>query len=442
MFNPESIFLQVKNKEILKQIFSHLEIVHILKLIKYNKVLQNRLQITRELFFDNSDLPRYEYELNTKIIQQSPITHGYNLMKFEDFCVLICNTCSSFILLIYLLIYSILLVTRDLFDESNTLENYDQDSLNKIKLLNISLFILLAMIILGDCFIICYVGKDYEYDYGCKKCKKTILIFFLILVHITFEGLIIWKLVLSYNIMSVSTTWFIVLDYIFIILNFLYILYQGFIIYKFLKISGKNILKEPEFVLKSYNKIKIKNFKLPEDFANYNKTQKKRYISDNADNFIYDIKTDQIELIDLMDSYRQKFGLSTYYFKKIPNIPKDMLKIPSEAIFFEYKNIFKIGENKYILKYPIGEFKEILIQENKEIMNIISRDNLNTIHIINREPEIEYIYIWESDGDYNMYDYCENLSEINHKENNFYEKKDNKFYYNTIDVKTKLLLNE
>ena len=91
------------------------------------------------------------------------------------------------------------------------------------------------------------------------------------------------------------------------------------------------------------------------------------------------------------------------------------------------------------MKYPVGEFKEILIQENKEIMNIISRDNLNTIHIINREPEIEYIYIWESDGDYYMYDYCENLSEINHKENNFYEKKDEKFYYNTIDMKTKLL---
>ena len=93
------------------------------------------------------------------------------------------------------------------------------------------------------------------------------------------------------------------------------------------------------------------------------------------------------------------------------------------------------------MKYPVGEFKEILIQENNEIMNIISRDNLNTIHIINREPEIEYIYIWESYGDYYMEDYCEYLSEINHKENNFnfYEKKDNKFYYNTIDVKTKLL---
>ena len=111
--------------------------------------------------------------------------------------------------------------------------------------------------------------------------------------------------------------------------------------------------------------MKIRYFILPKEFKTYNKTERKRYISENASNCVFKISNKQILSRNLINLYREDLGIQKYFFKKNPNIPKDMLKIPSEAIFFDYKNIFKIGDNKYILKYPVGELRKKLIQKSK-----------------------------------------------------------------------------
>ena len=70
MKNDISKLSSIKSKDILKIIFSNVQIIHVLKLIKYNKNTENRLGITKEAFEDNSDLPKLKTEKKTEITKR------------------------------------------------------------------------------------------------------------------------------------------------------------------------------------------------------------------------------------------------------------------------------------------------------------------------------------------------------------------------------------
>ena len=127
-----SYLLNVKCKEIIEQIFSHLKTVHILKLIKYNKSLLNRIGITKEIFKNNSDLPKYEYKRISQLIKKK-VYYGHNYLDLSDTDLIkyssIFNFCFSIIIISYIVVYALLsyIVQNAFLDEYYSEEIYDMN---------------------------------------------------------------------------------------------------------------------------------------------------------------------------------------------------------------------------------------------------------------------------------------------------------------------------
>ena len=160
-------------------------------------------------------------------------------------------------LFIYSIIYSILLVSLGSFDDSNTKENYNKSLANIIKKINALTFILDGVAIATPFLFNIYIFIEIETDYCIDRFIKSSILIIIDLTHFSFEGFIIWKLVLSYRIKKGGVTWFMVMDYIFLILNFIYILYILFFSLAYFIDSGRAIKKIKKCTLNSFNGISI-----------------------------------------------------------------------------------------------------------------------------------------------------------------------------------------
>ena len=54
----------------------------------------------------------------------------------------------------------------------------------------------------------------------------------------------------------------------------------------------------------------------------------------------------------------------------------------SESFLYDYENIFKLSNRKYLLKYPIDEFLKRLNNREKNLTDILLNGHLNEIIII------------------------------------------------------------
>jgi hypothetical protein len=256
------------------------------------------------------------------------------------------------------------------------------------------------------------------------------------LINFLFESLVIWKLILSYKIKKGGCTWFMVLDYLFLIINFIYIIIILIPSIIYFKDSGNDMHFEINNFLTSFNKIKINNYELPKDFGELSKNGKKEYVFEHYKDYNHNISNEQKKLITSINDFRGIKNIPLLGICNTRKIPDFLINEISEVMLWPDKNIFKLSNKKYLFKYPIGKFEINFKNKDENILSILLKDNLNHIQIITYQ-NIEYIFIYELNScdvhetDFNYFDFVFDKEYNKDKSNNeFYEiEYENKIYY-------------
>lgn len=316
---------------------------------------------------------------------------------FLKFAITFFSTICACIMFTYSIIYSILLVSKETFNDSNTRENYNKSSFNIIKIINKYSFILDAVIISTPFLLGFYIMKYFPYEKGINLNIKFIVVGIIDLIHIIVEGLIIWKLVLSYTIKKKGVTWFMVMDYIFLFLHFLYLLHLLLVSSAYYSEYCLRTRTLKKYILTSFNYIYIQKFTLPNEFGSWREKKRKKYVLDNCLHFKYRNTSEERNIINKINIKRGINNLRNLVVDETYEIPNIFINWPTELMLNPEKNIFQISQRKFLFKYPVGTFLSHFNNKNEQSINILLRNHLNHIQIVTRN-NYQYIFVSENDS--------------------------------------------
>ena len=391
LINEDKLSL-ISNKYILKSIFYHINYNRLLKLFKNNKAIQNKLGITLNDYKLQSNYPQYHFSeyFSENYYIMDPEYSGE--ARLGQFCLLLIFTVIYFI---YVLIYTLLLLIKNTFNDITAQGDYNNKA-HIIKIINGFNFILLAANIVGVILLFFYDSNNVSFTRGIKMKIKIILIILYNLLFLIYEGIAIWKLVLSYQIKKDGSLWFIIMDYVFIFLNLLYIVLLFYLSYHFFKHYFKLKNNNDNYIdcfIDLLNDIKINNYIISQDFINMNEKERKRFLLNNYKNMQYVNDTKQKNLLILINSFREKNNLDKFSLDKIKRIPPCFMKKYTEVEINKEENVFKLNNKLYLFKFLDGELEKKLNNNdiNSDMYDVLRNEELNHIKIVNKN-KFEYIF--------------------------------------------------
>ena len=398
--SEKDILSKISSKYSLKTIFTYADYNLILKLVKNNKKLQNKLGINIQNYKIKTN---YQYIKRKIVISDDP----KKMDKSEDIFKYCFSSIITSILFLFVLIYSIVLFSKGSFNYSNTKVNYNKNYLKIIKKINLSLFGFLGYIIISYIIIFVWATSNCYIDTGINIIIKKISLISSIIIYIFYEFIIIFKLYLSYKIKK-NITWFMRCDYTLIILIFLYILPLIYITKIYFNYCGNSIQIQIKNILKKFQGVEIEDFHLP-DSIKENNFNIKQYILKYKDKYNIKLSSDDIYLINKINKFRISNNMDYLMYNEISRFPYFILDKYSEIYLFEYNNIYRLSKFKYLFKYRIGEFYQKFSEKNNNIINILLIEELKNIQIF-KQNNFEFIYVDNSENQYHENDFHSNHS--------------------------------
>ena len=257
----KSLLINIKSKDNLKQIFlySYFDFKSVLKLIKYNKSLQNKLDINIK-----------NYNINYKYQKKIERNGGFFII------LSLSNIFNKIIMLIFFLIYLLLFFAKGSFIDDNTKKDYDINKKKFIEKMNNSLIGYLIFILISILWsFLCLIRKI-----TFKTATKLIIFILILLIDLIYYILLCIKYKYSNDIILKDENnravdcWFMNFDLpILVIIPTFYITFL-LLICCIQKCKFDKIGDEITLILKQFKGVNIIDFELPLNFECLNKKEK------------------------------------------------------------------------------------------------------------------------------------------------------------------------
>lgn len=357
----EELLLKISNKYVLKDIFRNLKYNHVLKLIKYNKKLQQILNVDIKSY--NLDYNYYKKEINN---------NTFSLKKFHKNDLTPFLKKLSYLMMIINLVIFILNLINLGFWKKNAVN---------ILLIFSSLIIFITFVYY---LTMTFVFENFNINF--LKCNPVIYIIILILFISKCISDKNNKLTLNMYIDLIEC----ILDFLFIIIHIIYS-------YQYInKVRSYDLISIA--VLTQYKGFKINDFICSKEFLSLDTLNRNYYLLQNENYFNYKINGDQQKLIALINNFRIKNGLRKLNYNKNESLDEYFITEVQDR-FYCFENIINLSNNKYLLIYPIEEIKKNFLM-NKDIIEILLKDILDKILVLNK-GNYEYILIYKFSPIYN-----------------------------------------
>ena len=412
MINKPSLLSQIKSKYILQNILilAYPDIKSVFKLVKYNKNLLNKLDISIKDCY-NYKIEKFVYKASDKF-QYILYLKGYELIG--------------------LLSYDFILLDRrgtpyiqDLKKGYDIRKKKYIDFIDNYIILSYLGFYIISSII--DALLILH--KKIYVNYKTKLIFSLFQFFVFLSYYISYLIKFTYYVNLMEGQKKEDRKKYDFYDlYLFDIMKIVCVLIIFVVYLIYFIIWDKFEDDEKQIDLKQINGINIISFNLPEEFDNYNNKSKNEFIfkKENIEKYEYDLNGNQINLINNINDIRKNNNIPELKFDKYEKLQDFIIYQRTELIFHKNQNINKISNNLYIFRYNINELQNLL--NNKEILNIIKIDFLDTINII-IQNNMELVSVYNiskiNDNIYRANNINNNILNINIKNNRINTRIDN-----------------